>query len=149
MGKRAVLIGTVVAVAAVAAALPAVLPTSADDYRSVAVRSAEQALAQVRTVGVAMRAELDGRLLDPYLSALLWQSRDTLSTAQQELASEEVPDEPSARLHDEVVALVADAVRDVGAAGAAVDSGDDAIRRVTADLDGLGDRLAQFVERNR
>jgi flagellar motor protein MotB len=137
------------AVLVVAIVVPAVLPTTFDDYRSVAERSAQQALAQVRSVREAVRADLDGDTLDPYVSALLWQARDRLSTAQSDLASEEVPDEQAAQLHREVVPLLADAVREVNAAGAAVDTGDDAMRASERALGELGDRLEAFVERHR
>jgi hypothetical protein len=138
-----------IAVVVVAIAVPVVLPTTFDDYRSVAERSAQDAMAQVRTVRLAVQADLDGRTLDPYVSAVLWQARDKLSTAQSDLATEETPDDRSVAVQNEIAPLLADSVRAVNEAGVAADAGDDAMRASVRRLDELGDRLEAFVERYR
>jgi hypothetical protein len=137
----------VLALAAVA--VPQLLPTTFDDYRSTAVRSAQDALGQVRTVRVAVQADLDGKALGPFLSAVLDRARTTLGTAQDDLAAQEVPDDRAAALQAQIVPLLADAAREVNEAGVAADAGEAAERAAVTELGAVGDRLESFVDGQR
>jgi hypothetical protein len=148
MSGRTWWVGLAAIAVAVGIAVPAVLPVDAEDYRTVAAQSAKDALSQVRTVRLAIEAELAGDVFDPYVSTLLWQARDTLSTAVSDLASEEVPDDEAVAVQREISPLLNDAVRAVGAAGVAVDAGDAAVRDAVETLGDVGDRLAAFVQDN-
>ncbi|MFL6120045.1 hypothetical protein [Actinophytocola sp.] len=133
----------------VAFAVPVVLPTSFDDYRVVAVRAAQDALGQVRTVGLVVEADLEGRVLAPYVTQVLWQARDTVGTAQSDLAGEEVPDERAGALQRQIVPLLAESVRRVNEAGLAVDRDERAMRGAVRALRDLGERLRAFVDGHR
>jgi hypothetical protein len=133
-----------------ALAVPQLLPPSYEDYQSTALKSAQDALAQVRTVREAVQADLDGKVLSPYLSSVLDDARKELGKAADDLANQEVPDDRSAALQAQVTPLLSDAVREVNEAGVAADSGEeDAERMAVDDLGALGDKLESFVDGQR
>ncbi|MFJ7216575.1 hypothetical protein [Amycolatopsis sp. NPDC098790] len=139
----------VAALALAAVVVPSVLPTSADDYRNVALTAAEQALSQVRTTELMVTADIDGKVLAPYRSTVLWQARDALATAADDFTAEEIPDTASISLHDECAPLLTEAGADIAAVTAAADAGPDAERVVSARLHKTGELLAGFLERHR
>jgi hypothetical protein len=149
MSRRAWIWALAAVVVLAGFAVPAVLPSNADDFRTVAVQSADDALSQVRTVRVALEAELAGKVYDPYVTTLLWQARDTLSTAASDLAKEEVADDRAEALQARISPLLDAALRAVGTAEVALDAGDEAVRDAVRGLGGVGDRLAAFAEDNR
>jgi hypothetical protein len=141
-----VLRAAVPAVALAAVATFVVWPTTSGSYAGTALAVAEQALAQVRTVRLMVDADAGGQILPPYRSTLLWQARESLATAQDDLATQDVPDAGSAALHDELQALLSDAGAEIAAAGTGEGAGS---RALAARLGVTGDRLARFLERHR
>ncbi|EME60899.1 hypothetical protein H074_12247 [Amycolatopsis decaplanina DSM 44594] len=130
----------------VVVAVAVVWPGSSASYRGVALSAAEEVLAQVRTVRLMVDADADGRILPSYRSAVLWQARESLASAQGDLVGEEVPDPESVTVHDELQALVSEAGSEIGAADTAEGSG----LRVLVDRLGVtGDRLSDFLARYR
>jgi hypothetical protein len=141
--------GGVIALVLAAVFVPSIVPTSADDYRDVALTAAEQALSQVRTTELMVGADADGKVLVPYRSTVLWQARDTLATAVDDFTAEEIPDAASSAVHDECAPLLSEAGTEVAAVTAAADAGPEAERAVAARLHKTGELLAGFLERHR
>lgn len=144
---RWVIAGVVAAYAAVA--VLASWPADADDYRGVAVRSANDALSQVRTVRLVLQSEVDGAVLSPYASTVVGQAREDLATAVTDFAGEEVPDRTVADVAARLGGLLDEALRAVGAAEAALDADGDGAAGAVRALSDVGDRLAAFSEENR
>ncbi|WP_410631573.1 hypothetical protein [Amycolatopsis sp. cmx-4-83] len=152
MTRRAVKIAVgsgVAALALAAVVVPSVLPTSSDDYRNTALTTVEQSLSQVRTTELVVTADIDGKVLAPYRSAVLWQARDALATAADDFTAKEIPDSASVSLHDECAPLLTEAGAEIAAVTAAADTGQDAERAVAAKLHKTGELLAGFLERHR
>ncbi|WP_146060362.1 hypothetical protein [Amycolatopsis sp. CA-128772] len=139
----------VAALVATAVVVPSVLPTSAEDYRSAALTAAEQSLSQVRTTELMVTADIDGKVLPPYRSSVLWQARDALATAADDFTAEQIPDTASISLHDECAPLLTEASAEIAAVTAAADVSPDDERAMATRLHKTGELLAGFLERHR
>jgi hypothetical protein len=113
-------------------------PADAHAYRRTAVASAEEALSATRTAALAATADEDGRLLGPYLSALLDDELGAVAGAHRKLAALQPPDEDSRALRDDLVPLLDEAQRQLTAEPLDLDA-----------LSGIGDELDDFVARHR
>jgi len=125
-------------------------PADAHEYRRTAVEAAQASLAAVRTVALAGAANEDGKLLDPYLSALIDDEAGSVAGAQQRLAALPPPDPATRALRDELTPLLVEAARQIGDLDGATSAGDR--EAVDAHVDGLrrvGDRLDDLVGRYR
>jgi hypothetical protein len=152
--KGATITAAVAIVVLAVAAVFVLLPTDTDDYRNTAVKTAQDTRSEVRTVSLALEADLAGKTYDPYLSTVLWQARDNLSTSASDLAGEEVPDPTAAAVPKRLSGLLDEAITSIGAADAATSIDDDnarhqAIEAVVHRLDQVAARLEQFTEATR
>src|SRR2546430_11458919 len=89
-------------------------PADAHEYRRTAVEAAQASLAAVRTVALAGAANEDGKLLDPYLSALIDDEAGSVAGAQQRLAALPPPDPATRALRDELTPPPVEAARQIG-----------------------------------
>jgi hypothetical protein len=121
-------------------------PPTPHDYRTDAQKAADGSLSAVRTVVLAGRADLAGRLLDPYLTATLDDATDAARTSQSNLAGQTPPDTASRMLRDQVAPMLAAAVSGIGDVSIAAADGDDPALSAALDrLDVLGDELDAFL----
>jgi|tagenome__1003787_1003787.scaffolds.fasta_scaffold20970542_3 hypothetical protein len=129
------------------------VPSDADDYRTVAVQSADDAMSQVLSVRLLLEGDLSGKTMDPYVDGVLWQAHDTLSTAVSDVAKQEVPDKDAIRVQAEINPLLAAAGRALGAAESAAEStaddASDAKRAAIRKLNDVAEKLSAFSEENR
>jgi hypothetical protein len=122
-------------------------PPTAHDYRTDAQKAASGSLSAVRTVVLAGRADLAGKVLDPYLATALDDATDAARTTQSNLAGQSPPDAASRSLRDRLAPMLAQAVAGIGDVSVAVDDRDDAALSAALDrLDALGDKLDKFLE---
>ena len=121
-------------------------PPTPHDYRTDAQKAASGSLSAVRTVVLAGRADLAGKLLDPYLTTTLDDATDSARTTQSNLAGQSPPDAASRSLRDQVAPMLGAAVAGIGDVAVAADSGDDADLSAALDrLAALGDKLDAFL----
>src|SRR5207237_10278604 len=124
------------------------LPSDYASYREAAVSAAQGSLSGVRSLLLAAQASEHGNMLPPVLSIVVDDSRTAATTAVQQFGLEDVPDERSAALRDELSPLLAAAIRDIADAARAIDDGDDAELHAALDrLRATGDKLDDFVMR--
>jgi hypothetical protein len=148
MKRPLIVLGAAVLAALVAIGVLSLLPSSYPSYRETAVSAAQESLSAARTLIVATQAAQQGRLLSPVLTTVVEDARGAASTAEQQISAEDVPDERSATLRDELTPLLADTVRYVGDVARAVDAGDDVLLRTALDqLAATADDLADFTKR--
>ena len=127
-----------------------VKPVDHHDFRTAAVHAAQSTDDTVQTVLLAGQAELSGQVLPTYLQAVLDDSQDTLGGAAKRLTGYAPPDAATARMRDQLGPLILAAQRGVGDVTRADRTGDDtALRAALTDLDGVGQRLGDFVEAYR
>jgi hypothetical protein len=125
-------------------------PVDFHDYRTTAVGAAQSAYNAVATARLAGRAQLAGRLLGPYVTSTLDDSRDALSGAVKRLSADGPPDERSAALRDELDPLLSAADAGLGELERATHAGDDDAQRGALDtLDPVSDRLSAFIEEHK
>jgi hypothetical protein len=125
-------------------------PAGPHEYRTAARQAASGALSGVRTVVLAGRAKLGGKVLDPYLSVLFDNATEMARTTQSNLAGKSPPDDATRAIRDELAPLLADAVRDIGDVVLAADASDDtALVKAVDALARLGDQLSGFLARHR
>jgi hypothetical protein len=128
----------------------AMWPTDRAGYQDTAVHAAEGTLSAVRTLALVGQAELDGKVVDPYVRVVSDRIREAVATPTHDLAAEEVPDAESRALRDELLPLLSTAVAGVGDAAQALERHDRGqIAASVATLQRLGDRLEQFIRRHR
>jgi hypothetical protein len=152
--KGATLTAAIAIVVLAVVAVFVLLPSDTDDYRNTAVQTAHDAQSEIRTVGLALEADLAGKTYDPYLSTVLWQARDDLSTSASDLAGEEVPDPAAAAVQKRLSGLLDEAITSIGAADAATGIDDEnarhqAVEGVVHRLKDVGGRLEKFTEDTR
>ncbi|TDP96461.1 hypothetical protein [Labedaea rhizosphaerae] len=152
--KGATITAAVAIVVLAVVAVFALMPSDTDDYRNTAVKTAQDTQSEVRTVSLALQADLAGKTYDPYLSTVLWQARYNVSTSASDLAGEEVPDPTAAAVQKRLSGLLDEAITSIGAADAATGIEDDnarhqAIEGVVHRLDEVGSRLQKFTEATR
>jgi hypothetical protein len=148
MKRRVIVVAAVLGAVLVGLGVLSQLPTDYTGFREAAVKAAQGSLAGVRSLRLAAEASRHGNMLPPVLSTVVDDSRTAATTAVQQFGLEDVPDERSAALRDELSPLLADAVRTIADAARAIDDGDDAQLRDAVDrLGGTGDKLDDFVTR--
>ncbi|GLZ43666.1 hypothetical protein [Actinokineospora sp. NBRC 105648] len=81
-----------------------------DDHQSTATASAWDAGSAAQTTRLLTQATLDGRVTTGYRVAVVYNARDRASTAAQDLLDIEVPGDDSARLRNQAVPLLTEAV---------------------------------------
>jgi hypothetical protein len=145
--------GVAVAVLVVGWVTVAVLSAQPEDvhaYRKTAVQAAQGALAAVRTDRLAGEAELAGRVLAPYVSVVYDDGRRALATAAHDLTGAEPPTPATARMRDQLAALLEVADARAGDLVAASQRRDGPALRAAADALGVvGDQLDDFITRYR
>ena len=125
-------------------------PTDPHDYRTTTVQSAQSAYDAVATARLAVRAKLDRRVLGPYVTSVLDDSRDALAGAAKQLTGEAPADPAGAALRDRLHTLLTAADAGLGDLQRATDDRDDAALRSALDALGpVADSLADFVEEHR
>jgi len=123
-------------------------PADYTSYHKEALSSAEGALSAVRSLRLAVDASQHGRILPPVLKNMIDDSRTAATTAVQQLGDQDVPDERSARLRDEVSPLLAEAVSEISEAARAIDSDDEDLLNKTLDrMAETADDLDDFIDR--
>ena len=125
-------------------------PPSPTDYHTQVMQVAQGALGAVRTMRLTGQADLDGRAVSDYVSTVFEDGLTDLSDAQRRLAGDPPPTAELARLRDELAPLLVDAGHRAGDLAAAAERDDRQAMRAAVDALGpLGDRLDDFVNRNR
>ena len=149
--KTATIMAAVAVVVLAAIAVPVLLPSDTDDYRNSAVKAAQDTMSEVRTVRLALAADLAGKTYDTYLSTVLWKAHDQLSSTASDLASQEVPDQTAAGVQTRLSDLVGKAIDAVGAADVATGLSDEDARHAATEktvqrLDDVGNQLEDFTQ---
>jgi hypothetical protein len=143
---QAVLVGLVVVFGCGAVLIT---PVDRSDYHDTLVNSAAGALSAVRVVDQVCRAQAERKTFRPYVRTMLADAREAVATSEHDLARLDVPDRESARLRDELTALLRQASAAIGDAGIALGQSDPAaIGQVRNDLQQVADALVKFVEDN-
>jgi hypothetical protein len=148
MKRRVIIVAAVTAAVLVGLGVTSQLPSDYDSFREAAVKAAQGSLAGVRSLLLAAEAGRHGNMLPPVLSTVVDDSRTAATTAAQQIGLEDVPDERSAALRDELSPLLTDAIRTIADTARAIDDGDDTQLREALDrLSATGDKLDEFVTR--
>jgi type II secretory pathway pseudopilin PulG len=150
MKRSTIIVVTVIVAVLVGLGVLSQRPADYTSYHKAALSSAEEALSAVRSLRLAVDASQQGRTLPTVLKNVIDDSRTAATTAVQQLGDQEVPDERSARLRDEVSPLLAETVSEISETARAIDSDDTALLHRSSDrLGAIGDKLDDFVKRHQ
>ena len=119
-------------------------PPDRSDYRRTAVQAAGSAHDAAGTGALVARTQLDGHAFGTFIATAYDDAARTLSGAAKQIAEQAPPDDASARLRDEVLPLVQEAVRALGDASRASTEG--ALRAALAALDDVAGKLGDIVD---
>jgi hypothetical protein len=121
-------------------------PTDHHDYRKAAVQAAESAYSAVATTRLAGEAELDGRLLPPYLTTILDDARQSLAGAAKQFTAVSPPDGRTTEMRDRLGPLLVTANAQLGEVESAVEEGDrPALRAALRAAAQLAEQLSDFL----
>jgi hypothetical protein len=122
-------------------------PADASSYLRSALQVAEATRDAAVTGALIGRQQLDDRVFGAFAATAYDDAIQGLAGAAKKLADQPPPDAASARLRDELLALVQTAVVDLGDAAATEDDG--VLRTVVEGLTEVAARLADLIERYR